>query len=269
MKNRHIDDVERSHRIQLALVGALERIFTPLARIIVRHRIPCRMVEEALRRCMVKVAYEEHHRRGERNTIARVSMLTGVPPQEVERIVNDEKPGPAQVSWTMRLVEAWRTDEQFLDEQGEPLVLPVKGPGRSFEELTRAYTSAVPPRTMLAELVDAGTVEHDADSDTVKLIRRAYIPSSPDEPHMLEMMGVNAERSMVNMAPHRRGSADAPWYEQTFAIESLPPGQAAELLADLDRIIDEIATTVEAYEEGLRIDEYHRTVGIGTYSSGH
>lgn len=56
------------------------------------------------------------------------------------------------------LVTLWRTSPDYVDEVGSPLPLPVRGPGRSLESLTRLVNRTLDPAEVLKYLTHTHTV---------------------------------------------------------------------------------------------------------------
>jgi len=121
-------------------------------------------------------------------TISRVAVLTGLSRKEVVRLRdglnNNEallklKPNRAQ-----RVVHGWLSDPEFLDEQSNPLDLPLsnKKNGKqhaSFLALVKKYSGDITIGAVLEELNLVG-VTHQPDEHTVQLVNSAYVPRSDE-----------------------------------------------------------------------------------------
>ena len=141
-------------------------------------------LNDLMRQTYVEVAFEHFSIPEQEMTNSRVAVLTGLSRKEVVRMrdalaknqsLQKFKPNRAQ-----RVVNGWLSDSEFLDNDGNPLVLPIKNlkAGKqhgSFVALVKRYSGDITYGAVLEELNHVGVTEQP-DADSVELINSAYVP---------------------------------------------------------------------------------------------
>lgn len=164
-------------KTQEKLLQLLLSALKPLVHLLLEVGIGHREFAEVAKRAYVDVATEKYGIRGRKTNISRVAVMTGLTRKEVKRIreSDDEswqsekvKPVPASV-----VLQHWVMDKDFVDEQGEPLVLPFSGVTPSFSDLVKEYAGDIPPGALRTELIRSGAVE-ELDDGMLKLLRRTF-----------------------------------------------------------------------------------------------
>ena len=174
-----------------ALLAATQALMLPLARLLVARGVPYAQAEESLKAAMVEAAREAHPDGLPHRLVSRIATTTGINRREVTRLTRfDTAPAEPQRSSASNTFTRWRTNADYLDEQGLPRVLARQGDAPSFESLARSVTQDVHPRSLLDELLRLGLARHDAEADTVSLILDAFVPST-DRTRMLEFLAHN------------------------------------------------------------------------------
>lgn len=176
---------------QRVLQNALFKLLRPLVRILLRQGMSFDEFAEVGKRVFVEVADREFTIEGRKQTISRISMLTGVQRKEVSRlraqIADDNVELDSNYNRGVRIAGGWRRDPDFLDEAGNPAPLPLEGKG-SFAELVRRYSGDLPYRAVLDEYRRVGVVRLNAH-DQVELANIAgYVPSDSQQAQ-LNIMG--------------------------------------------------------------------------------
>lgn len=134
---------------------------------------------------LAKVAYvRAASRRGqvggkevERPTVSQIAVVTGMTSVEVSAILAT---GEAVSRSTVhnrqraeRVLSGWWTDPAFLTLQGQPAVLRLRGPRRSFAALCRRYSGQHRAAPILEELSRVGAIRRLADG-RVQALSRTY-----------------------------------------------------------------------------------------------
>jgi hypothetical protein len=164
-----------------SLVGALRRIFRPLARLLIARELPFPFSSNLLRGAYVEVAVEEFPVQGKRQTDSRISLLTGVHRKDVKRLRarrRAQSPPPRAASLGSQLIARWTTLPQYCDENGAPRPLPRRPTGsgaESFESLVRSLNTDIRPRVVLDEWLRLGIAAVD-EEDRVHIETQAFIP---------------------------------------------------------------------------------------------
>ncbi len=174
------------------IAEAIVKILRPLIRVLIRNEFTHADLTELVRRTYVEVAYDAHSIPGQEITFSRVAVLTGLSRKEVvrlkgildsEEVLVKQTPNRAQ-----RVVHGWLSDKEFLDKKKQPKELPIKGAKASFQSLVQRYSGDITYGAVLDELNLIGVTEL-TESDTVKLVNKAYIPYK-DELEKVRVMSV-------------------------------------------------------------------------------
>lgn len=206
------------------LMAALERLLEPLAEILVRNGIPHAAFVEAAKHAYVRVAEREQGIDGRKQTISRMSVLTGLTRKEVSRILKQPRDasGEAAVRYhrASRVITGWIRDERYMDADGAPRPLPVEGDGPSFAELVKAYSGDVPARAILDELVRVGAVERDVDG-IVHLRARGYLPQA-GEADKLQILGTDVAGLISTIRHNLDARPGDAFYQRKVFYDQLP-----------------------------------------------
>lgn len=162
------------------LILSIIRIMKPLARILLRHGISFGTFSDIAKWVYVQTAAAEFGMGSRKQSISRISVLTGLSRKEVKRLKEMPRPSDTavaeQYNRAVRVIAAWRREREFSDHHGNPLILPLTGDDRSFAELVRRFSGDLPFRAIMDELVNTGIVER-TDDHHVRLLNRSYVPS--------------------------------------------------------------------------------------------
>jgi hypothetical protein len=254
-----------------ALGAALERVLAPVAQLCLARGLRFAVVEEILKRAFVETARAGTAASTGGRDVSRVSAATGLTRREVTRISLDEtaraavRPSPATQIFTR-----WMGSRRLHDKNGNPRPLKRQGRAPSFEALAQSVTQDVHPRTLLDELCRLGLAALDEESDTVSLIRDAFVPRQ-DQSRMLGFLGANvgdhlaaAVANVTSESPpflEQAVFADELSEESTLAVRALVAARWKELLADL---VPKIQALVDSdAQPGRKAD---RRVRVGLYS---
>ena len=224
-------------RSQQRLVRALYRIGRALARIVIRHGLSAKDVQNIFKKAFVDVAREDYGINGRPTNKARVATLTGLTRVEVARLVEALPPGQQAYDSQhplRRVVEKWLQDKPWASTRGDPKALPVQNADNSFSALVNACGGDIAWQTLLKELVRLGVVVRDGD--TVELTQHGFIPTDIDGetvsivlgehvPGLLDTishnLGAPAEQRRFQRAVHFDNLSEAGWAKlEKLAAES-------------------------------------------------
>ena len=226
------------------------------------------------KRQYIEVALNEFSIEGRKQSVSRVSVITGLTRKEVRRLIGLDQAQEDQISdrynRAARVVAGWRRDEDFLDRQGNPMDLFISGDAKSFQGLVRRYSGDIPYRAVLDELDAAGSVER-LDEDRVRLIHRAYLPKA-DESMKLHILGVDTALLIDTIDHNLNMKHQPPRFQRKVLYDNLPTealpefrrlsskaGQA--LLEKLDKWLSGHDRDVNPKAAGTG----RNTVGVGIY----
>jgi hypothetical protein len=179
-------------QIESHLIRAARRILRPLVRIMLRNGITATAFQELARKVFVDVAFEEFGIEGKPQTLARVSVITGLNRKEVGRLHKLENLADDDRVWWNRagtVLVAWMSDKAFQSKAGFPLDLPFAGTSPNFSDLVKKYSGDMYPRSVADELLRLGAIE-EVDG-CYRMTRRGYVPDA-DETAMIDILGMDA-----------------------------------------------------------------------------
>jgi hypothetical protein len=254
-----------------ALTEAIGRLLEPLAALCLARGVRFAVVEERLKKAFVDAARGGAGAGAPARDVSRVSAATGLTRREVTRISQDVTAAAAvRRSPATEIFTRWLGNRRFHDARGRPRPLKRQGKAPSFESLAQSVTQDVHPRTLLEELCRLGLAEFDARTDTVRLVRDAFVPSH-DRSRMLGFLGTNvgdhlaaAVANVLAPSPlHLEQAifADELSAESTQALRELVSKRWKELLTAL---VPRIQALIDAdAKAGRKAD---RRVRVGLYS---
>jgi hypothetical protein len=255
------------------LYSALVRILRPLIRILLRNGISYGTFADFARWLFIDIADREFGIAGRRQSVSRISVITGLTRKEVVRVRQlpqpDDTPSSEQYNRASRVIAGWRRDPEFLDAKGKPAVLPLAGEGPCFSGLVRKYSGDMPFRAVLDELARVGAAERD-DQGCVRLVARAYVPLR-QEGMKIHILGADVA-ALIETIDHNLKSSEAPFFQRKVLYDNLPErvlpefrelaGRSAQgLLEKLDRWLSRRDRDVNPTVKGAG----RRTAGLGIY----
>lgn len=235
-----------------ALTEALQQVLAPLAKLAVAQGLPYAVVDEMLRRSVVREAHAAHPDLPEHRRVSRVSASTGLNRREVGRLLTAAPGSLAPVRSPLHEVFAhWVMHPDYRDADGRPLPLPRTGPAPSFEALAHEINRDVHPRSFLEELLRLGLAEHDPDTDTVRTSRQGFVPRD-DLRQMVGFLGANVGDHLAAAVDNvlDTGGGRKPHFEQAVFGEGLSAASVAELRevlrAHWQTLAADLVTRIEA-----------------------
>ncbi len=260
--------------ITQALSEATRSILRPLVRVLLRNGIPYGAFADIARRVYVEVAEEEFALPSKKQTVSRVSTLTGLTRKEVTRIQTAGAPPPGasaeRHNRPARVIGGWVRSKAYHDRRGRPADLPMEGDKASFAALVREFSGDIPPRAIADELARVGAIAERADG-TLRLLTRAYIPRG-DRAEQIAILGADVA-DLIRSIDHNLTSAPGETYFQrrvsydNIPQEALPAltrklaRKAQACLESLDRVL---AAADRDRSPGVRGTGRIRT-GVGIY----
>jgi hypothetical protein len=260
--------------IRKALAEAFARLFRPLSRILIRNGIPFAALADWAKKVYVDVAFEEFGEAGKKQTVSRVSALTGMSRKEVKRLRELDPDADIEAgdryNRAVRVISGWLNDKTFLAPDGEPAELAMDGDEPSFAALVRAYSGDVTPRAMLSVLQAAGSVEA-SDDGSLRLVRHVFIPGN-DPTEKLHILGTDAGELIATIDHNLTSGPDTPLFQRKVSNTRLNPADTAEFRAlSADRaqaLLEELDAWLSRHEiEPDEPDQAAQYVSLGIYYS--
>ncbi|CAH0348407.1 DUF6502 family protein [Aquabacterium sp. CECT 9606] len=258
-----------------AVPAALSALLLPLARLAVSQGVPLAVAEAALKRAFVSAARDALVEAGlpEHRLVSRISTTTGLNRREVTRLTQSEpsQQKPVAVSSAGEVFTRWVTDKSLRTRQGTAKALARVGPAPSFEALARSVTQDVHPRSLLDELCRLGIAQLNPQSDTVSLLRDAFVPGD-DQQHMLAFLADNVGDHLNGAVSNVIGQGEPPHFDQAVFADELSSESMALVRqfvsSQWQRLLNEAVPLLEQCIENDRQAERQQDqrVRIGLYS---
>lgn len=260
---------------QAATVAALRRLLRPVAQLALARGLPYPVLDDALRSALVDEARRLYDRGTPRGLPSRISAATGLTRRETVRLLAADAPQAATTpparSLASEVFARWLADPSCASD-GRPRVLPRTGDAPSFDALARSVTRDVHPRTLLGELCRLGLARWDEDTDTVALVRAAFVPQG-DFDHHVGLLGENVGDHLQGAVENVLGQGSEHFEQAIFAdelspasVQALRPVLTAQwaalfqaLVPDLERRIAEDRAHHRPQTERVRIGLYSYT----------
>jgi len=240
--------MSESYRAQL--IHTFRTVLRPLVRILFRAGIRFDEFIELIRGIYVEVTIRDAMQIGKKITAGRISILSGVPRRDVDRLVASsdwmQVPKPTDVAALAAVLHRWHTDSTFLGPYGVPLELPLTGQaGRNFTDLVRGCPIMIDPNSAYEQLLSAGMIVKSGETH-VKVLYRTYLSPQPMSAEMLEQFG-SAIRNLASTIDHNMspGQKTKRIERSVFPDDGLPNElmeeydtfvreRAAQLISDID-----------------------------------
>ena len=255
------------------LYAAVLQILRPLVRILLRNGIAYGTFADLAKRVYVKVAMEEFALPSRKQSISRVSILTGLSRKEVSRIRElppiDDADTVHKYNRAARVISGWIRDRKFSREDGDPMDLTFEGGERSFSNLVKLYSGDVPPRAVLDELLRVGVTSLLPDGK-IRLLTKAYIPQT-GEAEKIGILGTDV-RDLITTIDHnllsppgktffqRKVSYDNLPFEVLEELKDLTKKKGQSLLEEMDRWLSQRDRDVNPHVSGT--GRYRAGMGI-------
>lgn len=259
-------------KIKKTINKAVLTLLQPIAHILLRYEISHSEFAEMTRRAYVDAAYKYFSIPNRKQTVSRASVLTGLSRTEVARIVG-LKDELADIHSTpnraTRVIGGWLSDSDFLDENHEPKVLPLRDEEISFDTLVNRYSGGITARAILDELVRTGAVEK-VDKEHVKLIHHGFVPHGDDAEkinifmtHASDLLGTGIHNlTLKDQSP--RFQRQVTYVDMPESVvkefEKLSHEMSMELLVKLNKWLSE-----EYKNRKAKSDEPSYRIGLGIY----
>jgi Family of unknown function (DUF6502) len=237
-----------------SLLGALQELLTPIARMLVNEGIGAKHTVDAVKRAYVSATIDVLKERGIPVTPARLGVFTALTVGEIERILADlESPlarAPLPLTYAGQVLSVWHVDKRYTVPFTDlPADLPFDATqGReSFSLLVRECAPDASPRDVLDEMIGLGVVRINEDSGKIQPLARTLIHSaySPTAAARLGRIVRNLTETLYNnfqaSDPRRRRfernvNADFPVSAETEdQFRELVRIEGQKLIATLDK----------------------------------
>jgi len=264
--------------IQKILAKSILRLLEPLVRVLLRNGMAYDSFSALAKQMYVKVAFDEFAPEGKKQTISRVSALTGLTRKEVKRLHELPVSKVVEVSQrynrATRVIGGWLYDSRFKDKSDQIADLYLDGAAPSFIALVKDYSGDIPTKAMLSTLEKAGTVQ--VQDGKVKLVEHAYIPGN-DSIEKLNILGTDVAE-LASTINHNLEHSENPRFQRKASNKTVSTESQDEFKALMHKKSMKLLEELDAWMSEHEVDNqeqpteqsYQISVGIYYYedSSG-
>ena len=216
------------------LYGAILRLLRPLVRLSLKKGISYGTFTSLLKWVFYDVAKKDLIIEGRKQTQSRISVITGFSRKEVKRLSELDPPTTRlqkeQYNRAARVISGWRRDNDYMDDQGRPIAIPIVGEGATFETLVKRFSGDMPYRAVLDELTRLGALKLES-GNRVRLVQEAFMPTA-DEAIKFHILGTDVGFLISTIGHNIDPDKQQPFFQRKVYYDNLPD----EVLADLRRM---------------------------------
>lgn len=182
----------------------------PVAKFCLNQAIPLQDLTECCKQAMIEIAEEKISRDGDKVTISRLSVMTGLHRRDVMRIYRQEKPKEQPLSLAARVIGQWTEDKRFTTSKNKARILR----DGEFSQLVSSVSKDLNPATILYELERIGAIEKSKRG--LKLVNTAHKSdhyeslriASKDAKDLIELVEENINSDSEDLNLHIRTEYD-------------------------------------------------------------
>ncbi len=256
--------------LQQILSLTILALLRPLVRILIRNGIAYGSFAELAKKTYVDVAFEDFAPDGKKQTISRVSALTGLTRKETRRLHEldntNADSNEQRYNRAVRVISGWVNDPRFLDADGEPALLPIEGGDNTFAGLVKEYSGDMTTQSMLTVLTTAGSVEKQ--DDRVQLVRKAYLPGN-DPTEKLTILGNDSAELIATIDHNLTAPENQLHFQRKVSTHRVHPDAVdsfRSMAADKSQLLlEEFDTWLAEHEVSDDESDSGRYVSVGIY----
>lgn len=238
-------------------------LLAPLVQLLVASGVTYPQFTAALKTAFLRAAHAELEKGPRKVTDSAVSLLSGVHRKDVRALTSDgvlkAHTFDRMLSLPDEVFTRWTNDPNYLDADGLPKVLPMRGrtpEEPSFEQLSQSISRDFHARSIVEELVRLGMAE--VQGETVRLRAGTYVPRE-DFSKTLSYIRANVADHIASAAQNLRAvqqGESGPFLEQSLYADELSEESVLELQRLARRIWESALRRMFALaNERTRIDE--------------
>jgi hypothetical protein len=261
--------------IKACLLAAVRHMLVPIARILIRNGVVYGDFDEIARHSFAKAGESVLREKSLGVSLARLSVVTGLPRREMERVMNNPPhiaaPALSDSNAAARVLHAWHTKPPFvLRPVGVPMDLEYDAldTKQTFVELVRTHVPDADPSTVLATLITSGAVRQD-EHGRLHASSRSYVAAALTE-DQIRFAARAARRFLdtidINLTPDSRISGR---FERTVLADSGVPVRRYEdfvayIRSTMQKTLEDIDEWITA-NAAAQPEETVIWAGVGMY----
>lgn len=207
-----------------ALSAATLRILRPLVRVLLRNGISYGTFADLAKWVYVDVATRDFGIHGRKQTVSRVSIITGLSRKEVKRVQELARPDDTaeeeRYNRAARVIGGWLLDAAYQTKDAQPRDLEFEDGEASFTALVKKYSGDVPARAILDELLRVGNVKRQ-ENGNLRLMSHAYIPQE-SEVDKLYILGADTSALISTIDHNLDPEVERKYFQRKVRYDNLP-----------------------------------------------
>jgi len=252
------------------LHAAMLRLLRPLVLLLIKNGVSYKTFADMTKWLFYDVAKKEFTITGRKQTLARISVLTGLSRKDVRHLAElppptENDPGE-QYNRGARVISGWCRDKRCLDKRGRPRTIPITGGAGSFDDLVKRYSGDMPTRAMLDELTRIGVVKVTS-RNRVRLLQEALIPNT-DDGLKFNILGKDVGLLISTIGHNLDPAAGSPFFQRKVSYNNLPEETLAKIRETAGQkataLLDAMDTHLSARDRDVNV----RVKGTGRYEAG-
>lgn len=254
-----------SDDIRKTLTAAILKLLRPLVRLLLRNGLTYGDFADLSKWVFMDVATKEFGIPGRKQTVSRVSVITGLTRKEVSRLQKIDAPDDStiahQYNRAARVIAGWLRDKKFHDKKGYPACLPFDSGKRNFTELVKKHSGDIPPRAILDELMRVGSVATD-EKGRICLMADGFVPRT-GEKDKLHILGTDVQLLLSTIDYNLQQNTQTPRFQRKVSYDNLP----VEILPDFRKMSAEKAQSL-LIEMDRYLSQHDRDLNPDTAGTG-
>ncbi len=287
--NQHTNLAESTDLSEAEIYDALRSFLKSTISLFEPFRATVPAITELVREIAVELAMErqlaESPVQGSKINLAELSWRTGINGRQLKPIVARLDEGHDldmhALNPETRIIEVWAQSDEYRDENGQPMELAIRGPGKTFQYLCRSVLSGGSYERLLDSLLSAGCVEVFLHGTKERFVRLKELDFKPAWDDAIKRLAITAQAQKHFLAtlkhnvwiegdPGDEANEDKELYQLSMWSDRIPEDQKMEILRLLKGISREAMAgakeqLIEA-ENSFGDERPAHRAGIGIYT---
>jgi len=236
-------------QMQAATLSAVLAALKPVVSILLDAGIHTNEATRLIRWACVSEAASRQRRQRKKPSISRIAAATGLSRPEVSQLLSTPSPSAGLSDLAPRasdkVIAAWLNDPEYLEATGKPKALHYSESSHSFSDLVRRYAGDIPPRAMLAEMVESKVVHETAQG--------TYAPTMPPgqafgpKSDAIAEFGAKMNALGSTLARKLHGSDSLRLFDSFVQVGGIRDSDCARVTKELTRRCRTFTQSVERY----------------------
>lgn len=248
----------------------------PLIRILVKQKVEFNSFQNLVRELFVEEAerYIEKTTQNSRGKISSIAYQTGLDRREVSKILkqnfNQDEILEQNRSREGSILDHWRNQPPFCDENNNPLPLKRSGTGLSFERLAQRFGKNISHGPVLESLLKAGCVV--IKNSKVVYKNKSYTPPTGVNKEKARIAGLSINR-LIRTINHNFSETDNTNFQRNLYTIRVPEESREAFKAEVTKMIRDVYEDVitpqfdliEEKYESMKSQAKNDPIGLGFF----